>query len=784
MGDLIATLYRRTRGHRWAWVSLMVAWVGFVSISLPRIELEEDVFQALPEARTVEAYRDVLASSAASRRTVVAFRSVLPDSTGRSKEAARVFADSVRTFHGDLFDRISTGPDLEDLERVISYMLSRTLHVCDEASLAALRTWRKDDVDRRIKAHRTTLAGPEGWARAPFIQADPLGLLAVTLERAARASDLAGVTQQDGLFRLRNDESYLVFLEPAVSGDDPELQRFYDGLVEKARSGPDDGIAISYFGPQVIARENQDRITADVRWTVLAAASLILIILIWYYRRWSLPILFLAVPIVGLLTAMSILAWADPSLSAIALGIAAALLGISLDYAFHFFTHLRHTRDVAATLKDVSSPLLLGAGTTVLAFLGLRLLDSVLLQDLGTLAALMLGSSALTVLLVLPHFVGDPGSMNGPRRVAPRTGSGPFTIWSRRAPWAVLGITAVLLPFIKDVEFNSDPEALSYMPPQVRDLRNGIVGTEEDLETLFLIAEGDDAQEHLSAAISMLRGSGALDGNSLFAPTDLFPSEVELHHRSELIDELGRERVWDSLTVWLKESSVRHGFREDAFGSFLSSLRSAPESVPPEERDHLLNAFFPGLVVDLGATTRWAAMARATPVQVAEIKGVLSNGSEVELLHRGALAELIVGLVQDDLQRILWITSMLVFLVLWVTYGRIELAAITFMPMILSWLWILGICGLFGIPFNMVNIVICTFIFGLGDDYCIFTTSGILGRYRDGRDHLPAVRAAVVLSALSTIIGTGVLLFAEHPALRSIATLSVIGMVSILFVAL
>ena len=84
----------------------------------------------------------------------------------------------------------------------------------------------------------------------------------------------------------------------------------------------------------------------------------------------------------------------------------------------------------------------------------------------------------------------------------------------------------------------------------------------------------------------------------------------------------------------------------------------------------------------------------------------------------------------------------------------------------------------------MVNILICTFIFGLGDDYCIFTSDGILERYKTGKDHTRANRDAVILTGITTLLGTGALLFAEHPALRSIATLSVIGMVCILVIAL
>jgi 1-acyl-sn-glycerol-3-phosphate acyltransferase len=104
--------------------------------------------------------------------------------------------------------------------------------------------------------------------------------------------------------------------------------------------------------------------------------------------------------------------------------------------------------------------------------------------------------------------------------------------------------------------------------------------------------------------------------------------------------------------------------------------------------------------------------------------------------------------------------------------------------MVVSWIWILGICGLLGIKFNMINVVVTTFIFGLGDDYSIFISDGILSRYKYGIDKLKTFRSAIILSAITTIIGTGVLITSGHPALNSIAVLSVTGMICVVIASL
>ena len=112
-------------------------------------------------------------------------------------------------------------------------------------------------------------------------------------------------------------------------------------------------------------------------------------------------------------------------------------------------------------------------------------------------------------------------------------------------------------------------------------------------------------------------------------------------------------------------------------------------------------------------------------------------------------------------------------------YGRIELALITFIPMVIAWIWILGLMALFGIKFNIINIILSTFVFALGDDFCIFTTDGMQQKYATGKDSSKSLGTSILLSAITTIIGLGILIFAKHPALKSIALISIIGIVCV-----
>jgi 1-acyl-sn-glycerol-3-phosphate acyltransferase len=125
---------------------------------------------------------------------------------------------------------------------------------------------------------------------------------------------------------------------------------------------------------------------------------------------------------------------------------------------------------------------------------------------------------------------------------------------------------------------------------------------------------------------------------------------------------------------------------------------------------------------------------------------------------------------------------LIVFIILLLAYGRIELTLITMIPIFFSWIWVVGIMAILGISFNIFNVIILTFIFGLGIDYSIFIMRGLLQEYKYGRQDISSYKVSVIISGITTLLGIGVLIFAKHPALKSIATMSIIGILSVIFI--
>ena len=106
--------------------------------------------------------------------------------------------------------------------------------------------------------------------------------------------------------------------------------------------------------------------------------------------------------------------------------------------------------------------------------------------------------------------------------------------------------------------------------------------------------------------------------------------------------------------------------------------------------------------------------------------------------------------------------------------------------LILSWLIVLGAMVICDVKFNLINIIISTFIFGIGVDYSIFVMTGLIGDQNNkagSRNLLKYHKTAILLSAIVLIVTVASMLFALHPAIKSVGFATLVGMISAVVLA-
>lgn len=712
------------------------------------LRLSSDITEALPNGKEFESLQRLLDSNASKDRLFVSLNNgqdhgfAQLDSLLRQLQAAGTVAPD------DALLGIDQGRRLQ---------LLPSMFLPSELDSLKARMERAD-AGRIVREGINDLATPEGWGGVPFTQ-DPLGLMEMVDQRGEYAAAISpfGISP-DGVF-LENGAPVWVFRFLAPERKEQILETlaaFRRLRVELLQHDQE----LVFFSPRLLEAANISQIKIDLRWTMLIATVLILVLLVWTYRSLITPLLFVLPGAFGFLLAVATMQWLHGGMLGIALGAGSVVFGIVMDHAFHFFTHYRHTGSMEGALRDVSTPMATSCSTTVLAFALLTLTDAPLLQQIGLFAALSLVGSVLSVLFVLPVFLPAATKQVKPAKAWSVSWPRWFT------PVGALVIVALTIFFfgrLDQAEFNADLDDLNFTTQQLEDAEQVFSGLVPGKEKRLFLEMDEATAEQVEQAYIALRAlyeEGLAKGFVL----------RELDHPGKKLEE---KRIWAWQQVWgaghqqlidaLEQAGASAGMRSGAFKSLAEWGQG-----PVERSDATL---MPGQLV-------------ANKADLAIIKERLASleGLVVTDPRSGSMG--MVQAVQDNFNFILVGSSCLVLITLLIIYGRLELTLITFLPMAISWIWIVGASSLLGIKFNFVNIILSTFIFGLGDDFAIFISSSHLDKYKTGRDHLATDRLAIKLSAISTLIGMVALRFAEHPAIRSISDLSIFGILIILFMSL
>ena len=162
--------------------------------------------------------------------------------------------------------------------------------------------------------------------------------------------------------------------------------------------------------------------------------------------------------------------------------------------------------------------------------------------------------------------------------------------------------------------------------------------------------------------------------------------------------------------------------------------------------------FFPDNPACMAAMIRIAARYPGTMVVSGEaIAGSLSKSFSKEVIRISLVAMALIVAATFLLMR------------------NVRAALIALVPPVTAVVWLLAIMACFGATLNVATLIAGIVVFGLSVDYSFV----MMHSYRHSMSGV--TRFAVHLSAITTVVGTAVLLFARHPALFSMGVTLTIG---------
>ncbi len=769
--------------------------LGTLIFGVTQLRISESIFSTLPKGKAFDEFNQLITSKNISNQ--VLFALTVPED-----QELETVADTVAAFTRALttnFDALLTDITAfreESQQDLYHYSYTHFPELIDSSYYTGIEhKIRPDSVVVALHAARERLASPEGHFLQEFLLNDPLGVTVPYFQSLGRQYRSDGTDVREGLVFINDHRQVLVTAGTRFDlGNSRQNTALFHQMeaFKTTWNNAHPEYTFNYFGTFAITAQNAIQIKQDAMLTLVLALSLILALLWACYREPLVPLYILMPAAFGGLFALGILGFLKPQVSGIALATGAVLLGIALDYSIHFFTHFRHVRSISQTLKDISAPLLTGSLTTILAYSALNFANSEILKDFGLFAGLALSGALFFTLTFLPAFLRITGfSYDGlPEQkpffrlpVLPQRYGLPFL--------AGIGmLTVVFYFFSQQITFDGELENMSLHSPE-------LVAAEKQLTHINPEKEGRiyvfaSAPSHDDAATANLLIYDELVRLQQAGKVKLFTS-IAPFALPDSIRETRKARWYRFWQEQGRSSRVTHtitrtgdelGFSGSAFTGFSEWMRKGLPYEGPEPDTLLKRLGLDNLIDRQPDQTTFITTLVANKEDLNLIKASLRPIPGAELFHRSEMAESLLEIVKADFNYILLISASIVFLALLLLYGRIELALLSFLPMAISWIWILGLAALLDIPFNFVNVVFATFIFGLGDDFSIFMTDGLLQRYKYGENNLSSYKSAISLSGVTVLIGTGVLLFASHPALRSIAVVSVPGIICIVFISL
>ncbi len=589
-----------------------------------------------------------------------------------------------------------------------------------EALLMQTRFLLVDDIDARVSAEaiqaglddRLAELALAGRQAERLIRRDPLGLLPELAERLAAAE--ADETL-DGVWLDETGERALLAVvsqwPPFSISEQNELVAALEAAF--AALDEDNQWRLTLGGAPVIAVDSASRSRSNAIALSIAGSLFLLLVL---SLAWRSPqrVIAGALPLAaGVVCGTIVTAAVFDQVHGLTLAFGFTLLGVALDYPIHLFGHGAGT-GLKTSARRIRAPLLLGAVSTLIAYLAIWASTSPGLAQLGAFSAAGLAGAALTTLL-LPAL-GVKSSANKPGRPG----------WTLHLPWLpVLLALMALAVFIGlgPERWSADLTRLSPVNLELmehdRELRQAIRAG--DVRHLVVV-HADELEavlqqtETTTEVLARAKNQGVLGGWQ--SPTDLVPSRERQQQRREDWPDV------DTLARRLEQADTR--FRADAFQAFLDD-RAELDELPPIEPQT-----WRGSPLELRVDSQlsriadgWRAIIVPSALRDADALEALMNEHQApaRLVDLRATSEAMVAAYRRDAGSSLAIALGLIVVVLLVRLRNIAVTLRVLVPPLAAVMFTAAVFAAFDQGLTIVHLVGLLLAAGIGLDFAIFSTT-------------------------------------------------------------
>ncbi|AVF64983.1 MMPL family transporter [Vibrio alginolyticus] len=574
---------------------------------------------------------------------------------------------------------------------------------------------------------------------------------------------LSQVTQQSSSFRLDNgylsvekdgaqyllitaelkDSPYSLTGQLAV----PDIQALEQSVAQKY------GAKVAHTGVLFYANFGTQSAKSEISTIgVFSLLGIIALLVLVFRSVMPLSLALLSITI-GLLVALSVTTWIFGKVHLFSLVFGASLIGVSIDYAFHYLTErlaAGNEWDSEQGLKHIFIAITLGLITSLIGYLGMLVAPFPGLQQLALFSSIGLIAAYITVVAWYPILARNPS-----RSISNLPGQSLLakwlTLWNQPRVKVGLPMLCVVASgfFLLQLNYDDDIRLLQTMPKDLKQqetLITTLSGMQSSQQMLVVTADDDESLmkklESLTPTLEAWKADSTIES---YHSLSRYLSSMERQQQDyQLIRDLYATQS-SPLTSGLglsKKPKMDADFIPVTVDQYLQNPVSAPVRFL-----HL------GKIKGKSATVVVLNQLQDSAV----VKAFAKSQSDVVYLNKAEEISALFGEYRIKIMELLAAASAVIFLVLIKRYG-LQHSCRVLLPSLIACACGLATAVAMGTTLNLFNLLGLVLILGIGIDYTLFFAE---------KARSVSTLLAITLSAITTVLSFGLLSLSQTHAIHS-----------------
>lgn len=456
---------------------------------------------------------------------------------------------------------------------------------------------------------------------------------------------------------------------------------------------------------------------------------------------------------IGLLVALSVTTWIFGKVHLFSLVFGASLIGVSIDYAFHYLTErlaAGNEWDSEQGLKHIFIAITLGLITSLIGYLGMLVAPFPGLQQLALFSSIGLIAAYITVVAWYPILARNPS-----RSISNLPGQSLLakwlTLWNHPRIKVGLPMLCVVASgfFLLQLNYDDDIRLLQTMPKDLKQqetLITTLSGMQSSQQMLVVTADDDEnlmkKLESLTPTLEAWKADSTIES---YQSLSRYLSSVERQQQDyQLIRDLYATQsspLASGLSL-SKKPKMDADFIPVTVDQYLQNPVSAPVRFL-----HL------GKIKGKSATVVVLNQLQDSAV----VKAFSKLQSDVVYLNKAEEISTLFGEYRIKIMELLVAASAVIFLVLIKRYG-LQHSWRVLLPSLIACACGLATAVAMGTTLNLFNLLGLVLILGIGIDYTLFFAE---------KARSVSTLLAITLSAITTVLSFGLLSLSQTHAIHS-----------------